>query len=361
MRQLAVHFFAYFLALRVLWKHASGNKLLPSGLLNLPSSGSGTIVDDARKRLKDFDAFQAFLSQLRQLNFSTARLDEENLFRILQHYHQSVIGLLDRSEEDIEDDSEIATPLRLRTRSARAQQGLHRAEPTSPTPIPSGPVDAQLQRLSLRHASQSSSESGHETSPEQLSDRFSTTSGLEGNLFRLTPDEQVVNMSLLLLLNLLTLGAPGSSAVWIFTARTDGYLKMTRNGNPAALIECKANVRMQSAPKVLYQEAAQMSAWILLHPDEGDLNTPLNADGKRRRVGIAQNQTEIYVNVGEFTNEYVEFLHGSQTDREFPAPKRRSGSSFMTMTSYGPFDITNPAALKEISIIVLALTLAQSR
>lgn len=107
-----------------------------------------------------------------------------------------------------------------------------------------------------------------------------TASHLEEE-FVVAKDEQIVNDSIILLLKCAIMNVPGIKCQWTshrspfpdmklgtnkLAALTDGYLEGT-DGKVYAIVEAKAATRHRvDRPKVLWQEAAEIVAWILNDP-----------------------------------------------------------------------------------------------
>ncbi|KAK2797046.1 hypothetical protein FQN50_009340 [Emmonsiellopsis sp. PD_5] len=171
------------------------------------------------------------------------------------------------------------TPIARRTRSKttvleRQLSRTHLETPTKSTGILLDDSDSE-EELDDTESPLASTSPG----PEQI----------QNLIYRQTKDEQIVNTALVNFLSALTLhtGLPNHWTLHrksfkayfthaSFEARTDGYLKDTKPGGKVrALIEVKAVPRERKRKMICMQEAAQMVAWILSHPDRGGwLNLP---------------------------------------------------------------------------------------
>ncbi|OJD16609.1 hypothetical protein AJ78_03249 [Emergomyces pasteurianus Ep9510] len=178
---------------------------------------------------------------------------------------------------------------------------------------------------------------------------------IQNLIFQQTKDEQIVNTALVNFLSALTLHA-GLANHWtlhrksfkahfthaFFEARTDGYLEDTKPGGKVrALIEVKAVPRERKRKMICMQEAAQMVAWILCHPDRsGCLNFP------GRRIHVFQDRHQIYIVIAEYGDNYIDYLE-----------KGYSSDAYMVMHEFGPWDSNDLKHMKDISVILVAFVL----
>ncbi|KKZ66139.1 hypothetical protein EMCG_08128 [[Emmonsia] crescens] len=178
---------------------------------------------------------------------------------------------------------------------------------------------------------------------------------IQNLIYRQTKDEQIVNTALVNFLSALTLHA-GLPNHWTlhrksfkayfthasFEARTDGYLEDTKPGGKVrALIEVKAVPRERKRKMICMQEAAQMVAWILSHPDQGGW---LNLPG--RGIHVSQDRHQIYIVIAEYGDNYIDYLE-----------KGSSSDAYMVMHEFGPWDSNELKHMKNISVILVAFVL----
>ena len=64
---------------------------------------------------------------------------------------------------------------------------------------------------------------------------------------------------------------------------------------------------------------------------------------------ISQDQHEIWITVGEFSDEYVDFLAGKR--------KEHKQSGFLEMREYGPLDVANAGDMQDVGQMLLALSI----
>ncbi|POR38227.1 Uncharacterized protein TPAR_01571 [Tolypocladium paradoxum] len=156
------------------------------------------------------------------------------------------------------------------------------------------------------------------------------------------PDEAIINMSTILLLQGISLSSNAMSAAedydWtilhkqfkvtqpdtdesgttsrfpVISARTDGCLqhipkgKLPEHSRTLAILEVKPYKRASKAPAIRMQEGAEMAAWISTEHAFGLLPAP----GKKyRRLLISQDLDEIYITLAEYDHAYVKYIQGS--------------------------------------------------
>ncbi|KAH8164027.1 hypothetical protein CIB48_g4214 [Xylaria polymorpha] len=94
-----------------------------------------------------------------------------------------------------------------------------------------------------------------------------------------------------------------------FVARVDGILELVDNKQPLAVVEVKAGLRARQQSRIVWQEGAELVAWIMSW-------LPLNWDAKGnekktfRRLLISQDHHEMYFIVAEFTPGWIKHMLG---------------------------------------------------
>ncbi|KAJ6036219.1 hypothetical protein N7540_000498 [Penicillium herquei] len=176
-------------------------------------------------------------------------------------------------------------------------------------------------------------------------------------MFPQTEDEQIINIALVDFLNALTIHFPQANdwsihrksfkATFLnasFEARTDGYLEGHSKGKKVrALLEVKPMHRKTKRAPIQMQEAAQMVAWIKADPDIGG-----TLSRRGRRFHVSQDRHEIYIIFAEYDENHVRHLN-----QKFPS----EAPPFLRMQEFGPWDINNKVAMKELAVILLAISL----
>ena len=199
----------------------------------------------------------------------------------LVRYHQLASQGL--TEDNSEDSTKLDfSPVFMRTRS--------RMKPSRPTTSSRSTraneeLGLLMGNLSLGNdASSITSDSPAHLALSELSS-FSPFGGSSAGQLQAIQDEQIVNTSLILFLDAITIHCPEAKGAWslhrhpftmkdsqgqkIFEARVDGTLRRGEDNEVVAIVEVKPFARYTSlnvAAKIKMQEAAQMAAWISQYP-----------------------------------------------------------------------------------------------
>ncbi|CAG8359254.1 unnamed protein product [Penicillium salamii] len=176
-----------------------------------------------------------------------------------------------------------------------------------------------------------------------------------------TADEQIVNESLMNLLKTLTMRIPSVACRWSsgrrpfnavsfgnnqLIAYTDGYLVAPHNREVFAVVGVKAMTRdRKKHPEVLWQEAAEMVAWIM--NDANSRECPLE-----QRIIVSQANSEIYITMANYDQDYLDYLQGQSDPRRNDSPE-----SFLRMTEYGPWRIDNRSNMHHLAQAIMAFCL----
>lgn len=252
-----------YLLFRVLWK------IHPIQQFDLKRFDLDGWETKANEHLANYSSWKTYCEDL------TGDTISESTFA-LAHYFQ--LQAADTWDETWASNVAV-TPIAYRTRSKttaveRQLSRTHLQTPTKSTGV-------------LLDESESEEELDDTESP--LASKSPGPEEIRNLIFRQTKDEQIVNTALVNFLSALTLHA-GLANHWTlhrksfkasftnasFEARTDGYLEDKKpDGRVRALVEVKAVPRERKRKSICMQEAAQMVAWIISHPDRGGwLNLP---------------------------------------------------------------------------------------
>ncbi|KAL7796617.1 hypothetical protein V8C37DRAFT_352791 [Trichoderma ceciliae] len=270
---------------------------------------------------------------------------------------------LKEDSEEMGEDGEISR--KIVTRIHRDQYGLW-TRPKEEPPLNANHTssddessEGQASPAGLSHikpSNQISSSSDNESSEDRASSAGnshvtgSSASFLGAGLSR-PPDEEIINMSLVLLLEGLCMYDPElrgkvgwypirkpfsvtQAGVKAMTARTDGCLQVIQpnqleEDSPSlAILEAKADLRTTESSSVYLQEGAEMAAWISSECNYGLLRGSQDA-GKYRRVLISQNFNQVFVNIAEYDDDYVRYITGHGAG----ATRASSGSPTLNLSS----------------------------
>jgi hypothetical protein len=224
---------------------------------------------------------------------------------------------------------------------------------------------SDARKLSPSGASNTSQSPNSSSSSSARSDQLARSSGSGGSLRqgsnspanpkrealgrlinRYRPDEALINMSLVSLLQGLWMPVTDSSKSlkdrynWsivhkqfsipsrlrnetILNAKTDGCFRAPYKSHPddgavLAIIEVKPFRRMFSNSMGLAiqtQEGAEMAAWIATESKRGLLPSK---EGRYRRLLVSQDFDQIYVIIAEYDDEYIEYIKGTPPPRSIP-------------------------------------------
>lgn len=208
--------------------------------------------------------------------------------------------------------------------------------------------------------------------------------------YRGVEDEQIIGTALMLLLDTLVMDYRNAKGSWrpyrqpffvtdgarqIYQTRVDGVYRLEGDKEVKIIMEVKASSRHKGGMAVDMQESAQMAAWIAAttpQPAFGDKKAreaPLPSRSYRcnssptprayfvlynranmaiRRAIISQNRRQIWITLGTYDDDYIEYISGRDT--------KASKDPFLTMTRYGPFSILDNDHIKVLCHILLALS-----
>ncbi|KAJ5249744.1 hypothetical protein N7489_000154 [Penicillium chrysogenum] len=127
---------------------------------------------------------------------------------------------------------------------------------------------------------------------------------------------------------------------------TDGYLITPHTLEVFAVVEVKAMIRdREQHPEVLWQEAAEMVAWIM--SDVNSRQCPLE-----RRIIVSQARDEIYITIANYDQECLDYLQGRFNPRRYDRPE-----FFLRMTEYGPWKIDSRSNMHHLARVIMAFCL----
>ncbi|EGX88238.1 hypothetical protein CCM_08281 [Cordyceps militaris CM01] len=310
--------------------------------------------------------------------------------RLYQKQSSELIEQPDSSPEV--DSSKIFLPKRVTRSQTRAERG-------SPTPKSSAVETEEFAKLALHTPKQPSgagdgfSSSSAGTPSSYL---YSPNNGtpippsVADKVYRFIEDEQIVNFSLIVLLDTLIMMCPAVKGSWspyrcpfsvrdagveIYQARVDGVFRPQHDRPGNMIVEVKPHSRHVNQMDVSMQESAQMAAWIADYPDlESRIRTkkekaalgkgketvgkpvarpeqakeedPMPPMLKYRRALISQNRRDVYITIGSYDEDYIDYITNvCQT------------KSFLVMDCYGPFSVTDASNMERLCHIMLALCL----
>ncbi|KAK2762227.1 hypothetical protein FQN54_001237 [Arachnomyces sp. PD_36] len=338
---------AQFLALRVLWELRDSEEFEKKENEFIPDE----YLERAADFLKNFPAWRGYIKYLEQRvgdgkGSDSPRVPNLGTFSLVESFQLQVAGI---ATDEPASSRVTFTPVAHRLRSS--------ARPTTPdSPTPAGRggfVDMSDMRKDLPSFDDSPSfypESAFKPGGESPDSRPIA-------LLPPTPDEQIVNTALILLLDALTVHFCGLTHYWTihryafivncgeknFEARTDGYLKDKKSGKVGAIVEVKPNRREKDAGKVRLQESAQMVGWVANGAPKW------SAEFKGRHLLISQDRDEIYLTFAQFDEAYRDYVMQKRPPTDPP--------SFMKMREYGPWKTKNTKDMAHLSRFLLAFTL----
>ncbi|KAK5994473.1 hypothetical protein PT974_04948 [Cladobotryum mycophilum] len=281
------------------------------------------------------------------------KVSGEALFSSVKLWMEPELGESDESESQVDsEEGSVREGDGDGKQVMRLQRSSH-GEWSRPLPIRPGP---SMHGKSSQSESSDGSQADHseETDKSQPSSRgkqpsVATSASYIAGTLKNPPDEEIINMSLVLLLQGLCMYNPAVSnnIGWygirmafsieqaktkIMTARTDGCLQLLQDGileencPTLAIIEVKPHKRVDNRVAIQMQEGAEMAAWISSKPFSGEM--PKLADPERhRRVIISQDFNEIFIIIAEYDDEYVDYITGSNATRDSPEPQTGAPSS----------------------------------
>ncbi|RMJ09889.1 hypothetical protein CDV36_010496 [Fusarium kuroshium] len=334
-----------WLLLRVLWKKSDGRPTHQT--IFGPIKGSELRAAAERKL-----AEQSWMNALKKSSNNTMEWSYMAPWKLnLSEIASRRPAVRSQNEGSIYDD---ADPFRLLVEPSHRRRPHRNTVPRNPAG-PSASARSSSQSSSSTFASRESPTRSDELavssgSPGSLRGRLGTSSPESGTSFEAKminkhrPDEALINMTLLLLLQGVCMPLlqpphreeygwsivqkqfsvsypdpetpPGRSK--ILTARTDGCLQVRRPNREAdkpdvlAIIEVKPYFR--SKPKqneiaVQIQEGAEMASWISTESMKGMLPTKPESNMYRRLL-ISQDFDEVFITIAEFDDLYVKYIKG---------------------------------------------------
>ncbi|RMD45099.1 hypothetical protein DV735_g44, partial [Chaetothyriales sp. CBS 134920] len=310
---------------------------------------SKEIWSESENYLKGLTSWKTYLASI------TGSPHQEGTFALVRYYQQLTNETRnDPSEED------LMSKVTFSPRPVRKTTNRYASRPEPETPTRSTKLKEQESSpsdLIERVENLDMTPSDNASSPSELGDMSPISADMAIN-YKAIEDEQIVNTALVLFLNAVTLHYTNISSEWtlyrrpftvqkvnrqkVYEARVDGLLRSKGSQARAqALIEVKPYVRRNNTRM---QEAAQMAAWIAEDPPRSYNQHPAE---KHRRLLISQNRHQIFVNVASFEGEYATYIRGES----------KTTNSFLAITEYGPFDVTDRDHMKNLGIAMLAFSL----
>ncbi|KAJ5667886.1 uncharacterized protein N7477_006456, partial [Penicillium maclennaniae] len=207
---------------------------------------------------------------------------------------------------------------------------------------------------------------------------ITAASAQEGVVFQKVKDEQIVHEGVMSLLRALTITIVDVRCRWTshpnpfssvelgpegrskkLTALTDGYLEgISGPKRIYALVEAKAAIRHRIArPEVLWQEAAEIIAWIMTdplgsYPECLKDMIPDDKDAGRGscRMLISQDHKEIFMTIASYSATYTQYLQGTKGQH----------ADFLTLYEYGPWRIQSRTHMEHFARLVVGFCMAIS-
>ncbi|KAJ5833981.1 hypothetical protein N7447_000007 [Penicillium robsamsonii] len=230
------------------------------------------LEDRTEKILSGFNAFESYIAYITESKKSVGKEDRNlGAFQLVRDSQLQALG----HKANVSDLTPTAPPI-FRPRSSQ--------DPSSQPGSQSRPAAGSTTHLAVSGATEAPRPTAAAPSPCQLP---LSTSGQSGTATTYaswivpsrSKDEQIVNEALTELLRALTLNIPDIACRWTsarrpfatlqfaqneLTACTDGYLEGIVVDETFAIVEAKAASRdRKHQPLVLWQEAAEMVAWIM--------------------------------------------------------------------------------------------------
>lgn len=359
-----------FILTRAIWKQTEigkelQQKLLETGLVRKEN------LTKAKEHLRSLRSWNIYLR-----SFSNPKHPPgEGTFALVSRFQRLSIKT---TEHELDSASKKLTFSPRVTRSM-ARNKSKENRPTTPTPLASGyedDLDESMNHLDIDSPSTASISTMSTMSP---------LSGERAKDYGAIEDEEIVNTSLIMFLDALTLHCSAAKCEWslyrqpfvvknrqqhkIYEARVDGLLRTSKTRKVHAIIEVKPFLR-NSTPSafssIRMQESCQMAAWICQQPDApvrmktGNpqyryVSRPslqvMTINNKSRRLLISQDGHEIYVTIGSYDSDYVKYI----TDQALS-----QADSFLVMRSYGPFLVNHKNHMENLGVLLLAVTLRYS-
>lgn len=262
------------------------------------------VIGDAKAYIKNDPQFQAYIGHIKDGQKSVLGWSALGLFQPVRGSQLEIVNAPTNTQqpEQSQQSGQRSTQPEQQSEQSDRQSGHSEQSQESDRPGQSDEHNEQPEQSGQRDtqpeqytAHLAQSDVGSEPPPSEgafgnvlsnLSRRtvaasnVTTASHLEEE-FVVAKDEQIVNDSIILLLKCAIMNVPGIKCQWTshrspfpdmklgtnkLAALTDGYLEGT-DGKVYAIVEAKAATRHRvDRPKVLWQEAAEIVAWILNDP-----------------------------------------------------------------------------------------------
>lgn len=294
-----------FALLRVLW-NPGNEKRSPLELERLCNDGliQKRHLDAADKFLRDLAGWNAYRSSLRDESSRNHVTSAGNvavdlgIFSLVRYYqHLSTETAEYPEEENPPMMDKIAV-------SSRRSDGDSEGRPVTPTPTDMDQLGDKFDHVALRTPS-----SGP---PSTMSSEYPLVAGSQ-KMLRAVEDEQIVNTSLILFLNALTIHHPGVEGHWslyrqpftvldakkqkVYAAQVDGVFRLRKGAEDArVIVEVKPFARLKSLPvyiKIQMQESAQMAAWIATQPTLAPPEGTKRNKGDKYRYGHSKHDVPV--------------------------------------------------------------------
>jgi len=256
-----------FLLLRALWVRKIQNQFEIKDWLEK------TYVEDAVLFLDDYSDWKSYLESFSQdIKLELRPFPSLGAFTLVKYSQLEV----DTTEKKNSNVSVLVSP--PKTRSMAAAEKAQDA-------TPSKPPKTLRKFLNTEHEDDDDDDKysfQDDADTSYLSPWTPAKKGEQKVLYPPTQDEQIVNAALLNFLAVVTIAHPHTRLRWClahkvlkfvckaaqYEARTDGYLRGQNHSTAYAIVEAKPYIR-ESAVHTLWQETAQMAAWISEDPPTG--------------------------------------------------------------------------------------------
>jgi hypothetical protein len=253
----------HFLLLRALWVRKIQSKFAIKDWLEK------TYIEDAVLFLDDYSDWKSYLESFSQdIKLEQRPFPSLGAFTLVKYSQLEA----DTTEKKNSNASVLVSP--PKTRSMTAAEKAQNATPSKP------PTNLR-KFLNIEH---DDDEDSFQDDPDTsyLSPWTPAKKGEQKILYPPTQDEQIVNAALLNFLAVVTIAHPHTRLRWClahkvlkfvckaaqYEARTDGYLRGQNHSTAYAIVEAKPYIR-ENAVHTLWQETAQMAAWISEDPPTG--------------------------------------------------------------------------------------------
>ncbi|OQD67330.1 hypothetical protein PENDEC_c039G03703 [Penicillium decumbens] len=313
------------------------------------------LYERARQHLEEDDQFQRYLEHIRNGDLDIRGHRNLGSFQLVRATQVEITKIpkdtLDAPGADDNSAAEIGVDIPVRRQSTRPRN-----------------------RPDYYHGSSSGSSGSYRSIEPLVASIHTAASAQEGVVFQKAKDEQIVNEGINLLLKTLTMNIDDVRCQWTshrtpftsvklgpegstkkLTALTDGYLEGMTGPRIFALVEAKAGIRQRSKrPEVLWQEAAEIVAWIMTDSSGSYPNClndimPNKGRGSYRML-ISQDRHEIFISIASYSATYMEYLKGTQGEH----------GDFLTVYEYGPWDIRSSSNMEHFANLIVQFCMAVS-